>query len=300
MQDGDLDAWIARAPAFVETSPDKQGEWEMKIGLVLGGGGARGFAHIGVLRALAERGLEPSAIAGCSMGGLVGALHAAGIDHDEIRRRFKDLPAYRLVDQVRRGGLMGHKGIDRALAEHLPATFEELQLPLAVTAVDVQEGRAVILRRGELVPALRATSALPGIFSPVSHEGHILVDGGLLNNVPVDVIGVLTLDPVVAVDVGAPPNRKLTFEDHRSFLEKLRAPTPRGERALTIELFMKAFDIPTALMTDMHLTAYRPTVLIRPHLDPHLKVEDFHRLDEAVEVGYEAAVQALDEVWPVT
>ena len=72
----------------------------MKIGLVLGGGGARGFAHIGVLRALAERGFEPSAIAGCSMGGLVGALHAAGPDHDEIRGRFKDLPSYRLVDQV--------------------------------------------------------------------------------------------------------------------------------------------------------------------------------------------------------
>jgi len=272
----------------------------MKIGLVLGGGGARGFAHIGVLRALAERGLEPSAIAGCSMGGLVGALHAAGVGHDEIQHHFNDLPVYRLVDYARRGGLMGHKGIDPALAEHLPATFDELNIPLAVTAVDVQEGRSVILRRGDLLPALRATSALPGIFSPVSHEGRILVDGGLLNNVPVDVIGVMTLDPVVAVDVGSPPNRKLTFEDHRSFLEKLRAPTPPGERPLTIELFMKAFDIPAALMTNLALTAYRPTVLIRPPLDPHLKVEDYNRFDEAIEVGYQAAVQTLDEAWPVT
>ena len=270
----------------------------MKIGLVLGGGGARGFAHIGVLRALAERGLEPSAIAGCSMGGIVGALHAAGFAPADIHDRFANLPARNLLDHSRYGGLMGHKGIDRELDKYLPDNFEDLEIPLAVTAVDVQEGRLVVLSKGPLVPALRATSALPGIFTPVYHEGRILVDGGLLNNVPVNVVGVLTLDPVVAVDVASPPNRKLQFEDSRSFIEKLRSPLRDGQRPLTIELFMKAFDIPTALMTNLQLAASRPQVLIRPHLDPNLKVEDFNRLDEAIEVGYEAAVQALDREWP--
>jgi NTE family protein len=193
---------------------------------------------------------------------------------------------------------MGHKGIDRALSEHLPATFGDLEIPLAVSAVDVQEGRLVILREGPLVPALRATSALPGIFTPVEHAGRVLVDGGLLNNVPVDVIGVMTLDPVVAVDVASPPDRKLVFEDQRSFIERLRAPLQEGQRPLTIELFMKAFDVPTTVMTNLRLAAFRPQVLIRPPLDPNLKVEDFNRLDEAMEVGYEAAVAALDEAWP--
>lgn len=270
----------------------------MKIGLVLGGGGARGFAHIGVLRALAERDIEPTAIAGCSMGGIVGALHGAGWGPAEIHDRFANLPARSLLDHSRHGGLMGHKGIDRALTELLPATFEDLAIPLAVTAVDVQQGRPVVLRRGPLVPALRATSALPGIFTPVSHEGRILVDGGLLNNVPVDVIGVLTLDPVVAVDVASPPDRELVFKDQRGFLEKLRAPLQQGQRPLTFELFMKAYDIPTSLMTDLRLAAHRPRVLIRPPLDPNLKVEDFNRLDEAIEVGYVAAKEALDRAWP--
>lgn len=111
-------------------------------------------------------------------------------------------------------------------------------------------------------------------------------------------IGVLTLDPVVAVDVASPPNRELRFEDTRGFLDKLRAPLIEGQRPLTIELFVKAFDIPTALMTNLQLAAARPQVLIRPPLDPNLKVEDFDRLDEAIEVGYDAAVTPLDAVWP--
>ena len=266
----------------------------MKIGLCLGGGGARGFAHIGVLRALEERGIEPSAIAGCSMGGIVGALKASGMQSDEIQSRFADLPAYSLWATGRQGGLIGHKGVDRELAKHLPENFEDLDLPLAVTTVDVQEGRLVVLRRGPLVPALRATSAVPGIFPPVSHEDRMLVDGGLLNNVPVDVINTLCLEPVVAVDVGAPPDRKLIFEDHRSFLEKLRQPTPEGQRPLTIELFMKSFDIPAAVITELLLSYPKPEVLIRPPLDPNLKLEDFDRMEEATEVGYRAAAEALD------
>ena len=270
----------------------------MKIGLCLGGGGARGFAHIGVLRALAEQGLEASAIAGCSMGGLVGALLAAGATPAEIHERFRNVKPVRLLDHSRRGGLFGHRGVDREMEKHLPADFADLSVPLAVTAVDVQEGSLVVLRNGPLLPALRATTALPGIFTPVHHEDRILVDGGLLNNLPVDVIGTLTLDPVVAVDVGAPPDRKLIFEDDRGFLERLKDPTPEGQRPLTIELFMKSYDIPTALITDLRLAVHRPRVLIRPPLDPNLKVEDFDRLDEAVEAGYRAAVKALKAAWP--
>lgn len=268
----------------------------MKVGLCLGGGGARGFAHIGVVRALAERRFEPSAIAGCSMGGLVGALLAAGLSADEMHQRFRDLKPIRLLDTVRKGGLFGSRGVDRALAENLPGNFDDLAVPLAVTTVDVQEGLVVVLNKGPLLPALRATTALPGIFSPVAHEGRILVDGGLLNNLPVDVIGTLTLDPVVAVEVGAPRDRKLIFDDDRGFLERLRDPTPEGQRPLTIELFMKAYDIPTTVITDLRLAVHRPWALIRPRLDPNLKVEDFDRLDEAVVAGYEAACEVLDRM----
>lgn len=242
-----------------------------------------------------ERGLEPSAISGCSMGGIVGALVATGLRADEIQERFEGVPAIRILDKARFGGLLGHRGVDRVLAEHIPENFADLKFPLAVTAVDVQAGKLVILNRGKLLPALRATTALPGIFSPVYYESRVLVDGGLLNNLPVDVIGTMTLDPVVAVDVGAPPDRKLKFQDERSRLERLKEPNPTGQRPLAIELFMKTYDIPTALFSEMNLVVHRPEVLIRPPLDPNLKVEDFNRLDEAVAVGYKAACEVFDQ-----
>lgn len=270
----------------------------MKIGLCLGGGGARGFAHIGVLKAMDERGLEPSAISGCSMGGLVGALYAAGVGPDEIRERFLSIEPVRILDQARGGGLIGHKGVDRQIEKHLPENFADLKVPLAVTAVDVQEGKLVVLRSGPLLPALRATSALPGLFTPVHHEGLVLIDGGLLNNLPVDVIDTLTLDPVVAVDVGAPQNRKLIFEDNRSFLKKLKDSSLTSQRPLIIELLMKTYDIPTALITDLRLAVHRPQVMIRPPLDPNMKVEDYKLLDTAIEIGYQAAAEALDTQWP--
>lgn len=266
----------------------------MKVGLVLGGGGARGFAHIGVLRALAERGLETVAVAGCSMGGIVGALHAAGHAPDEIHAFFSQLNWTKILDWGHMGALVGGRGIAHQMRKHLPETFEQLEKPLRVTAVDVQEGRSVTLWEGDLVAALRASSAIPGIFSPVEVGDRILVDGGLLNNVPVDEMRSMTHAPIVAVDVTPPANRKIAFEDDRTFWEKLVEPLQPGKRHLWAELLIKAYDIPAAVLNDVRLAAQRPDVVIRPPLEPDLKVEDFKRLDEAVEAGYREARRVLD------
>jgi len=266
----------------------------MQIGLVLGGGGARGFAHIGVLRALAERQIEPVAISGCSMGGIVGALFAAGHGPDQILGFLQDLNWTRILDWGHMGALVGGRGIAHQMRKHLPERFEDLNLPLRVTAVDVQEGRLVTLWDGDLIDALRATSAIPGIFSPVEIDGRVLVDGGLLSNVPVEEMRTMTHSPVVAVDVTVPPNRKIVFEDNRTFWQKLKEPIQSGKRHIWAELLIKAYDIPAAVLNDIHLAGHRPEVLIRPRLDSDLKVEDFKRLDEAVDAGYEEAARVLD------
>ncbi len=267
----------------------------VKVGLVLGGGGARGYAHIGVLRALEKRKFAVAAIAGCSMGGIVGALFSAGFSSDKIYEIFSDVDMFHLLDRSRMGGLIGGKGITRNLEKYLPATFADLKIPVAVTAVDVQLGKVVVLNRGALLPALRATSALPGLFAAVRHEGRILVDGGLLNGLPVDIIRTMTLSPVVAVHTGAPPDRKLVFDDERTFWEKLREPVLRGKRPLILEMMMKVIDVPQAPLTSIRLSLNPPEVLIRPALDPDLKIEDYARIDEAVDAGFEAACQKLDE-----
>jgi len=265
----------------------------VKVGLVLGGGGARGYAHVGVLRSIEQRGIKVEAIAGCSMGGIIGALHAAGFKSAEIEEIFGGIDLLGLLDRSSMGGLIGGKGVTRHLEKHLPQTFEELRVPLAVTAVDVQRGRLVVLNKGKLLPALRATSALPGIFAAVKHVGRVMIDGSLLNNLPVDVIRVMTLAPVVAVDTSAPSDRRLVFEDERSLWEKVRTPLMRGKRPLIFEMLMKSIDIPQGPVTSMRLSLNPPEVLIRPPLDPDLKIEDYSRMDEAVKAGYEAAEQKL-------
>jgi NTE family protein len=264
-----------------------------KIGLVLGSGGARGYAHIGVLRAIEKHDFQVTAIAGCSMGGIIGALHAAGYSSQRIHEMWKSLDPLKLIDRSAMGGLIGGRAITRHLERHLPRTFEELSIPVAVTATDVQRGKLVVLRSGELARALRATSAMAGLFAPEPHEGRILIDGGILNALPVDVIRTLTEAPVVAVDVLPPADRTIAFTDDRATWEKLRQPF-RG-RPLVLEMLMKAIEIPQSPLTSIRLSLNPPEVLIRPTLDPNLKLEDFRRIDEAVDAGFEAADAKLSE-----
>lgn len=274
----------------------------MKIGLVLGGGGARGLAHIGVLKVLLERGYEPVAIAGCSMGGIIGAMFAAGKSPEDIYAIANDLPYLQLADFGKMGALIGGNGIKSFLQEHLPENFEDLQIPLTVTAVDVQEGQLIVLNEGKLVPALRATSALPGLISPEIHHKKTLIDGGLLNNLPVDLIRTMTPHPVIAVDVAAPANRYLNFEheqEKKGWRERFEQ-VFSGEifndmfkRALTIELFMKSFDVPQKVLTETRLAMNPPDLLLRPKLARDFGVEDFPRFEEAYQAGCDISNEVL-------
>lgn len=194
----------------------------LEVGLVLGGGGARGLAHLGVLAALEALDYQPVAIAGCSVGSIVGALYAAGHSPAAIQELVAQhqFPALELLRSGEHGSLLSSRWLDRALRTALPETFEALSFPLAVTAVDVESGELVVIRSGDLISALRASSALPGLLSPVLRDGKLLIDGGLLNNLPVDVIRTLTSAPVIAVDVAVPADRPLR--------EKGRLPPPVG------------------------------------------------------------------------
>ncbi len=264
----------------------------MKIGLVLGGGGARGFAHIGVLKSLEKRGIEPVAIAGCSMGGIIGALIAAGYDSGGILEIVEKIKPWKLLDVGRMGSLIGGRGMAHQMGKFLPATFGELDIPLAVTAVDLQEGKLVVLSSGPLQLALRGTSSIPGIISTELHGNRYLIDGGLLNNLPVDVIRTMTHAPVLAVDVASPPDRHIPVEE--PLRDRAKAILKGKKRPLPFELFMKAFDIPAAMLTESRLALNPPDVLVRPRLDPDLKTEDMGRYAEAVDAGFVAVEAALE------
>jgi len=275
----------------------------MKIGLVLGGGGARGFAHIGVLTALDEYHLTPVAISACSMGAIIAACYAAGYSPAKIYEIADTIKYSQVLSLGEKGGLLGSRGLARILKNYLPEKFEDLSIPIEITTVDVQSGTLVVLRSGDLITALRATSALPGILSPVHHVNRYLIDGGVINGLPVDVIRTMTMEPVIAVDVAAPPNRKLSFDSTKpSMLEQISSTIKKRKnpflklfkRSLTIELFMKSYDIPQKHLTEMRLALHPPELLIRPKLEPQFGVEDFGRLSEAMVLGYNEARNGIE------
>jgi NTE family protein len=175
------------------------------LGLVLGGGGGKGGAHLGVISTLELIGLPVDTIVGTSIGGVIGALYAAGYDPTAIGAALGGATMWRMFERDPSGlGLIGSRRIRAILEEMLgERTFEQLIIPCAVVATDLVTGGEIVLDSGPLVEALLATMALPGIFPPVQRDGMLLADGGIVNNLPVDVAYARGTQRVIAVDLGA-------------------------------------------------------------------------------------------------
>ncbi|MCL6580789.1 MAG: patatin-like phospholipase family protein [Firmicutes bacterium] len=174
-----------------------------KVGLALGGGVAKGLAHIGVVKALLELGVPIDCVAGTSAGSLVGALVASAMSPTEMEAlarstRWRDIAR----PVVPRLGLLDAQRLEQLLVSVLgDRRIEDLPLPFAAVATDLETGKKVVLREGPIAPAVRASCAMPGIFVPVTLQGRLLVDGGVVDNVPVGAARQLGADYVIAVDL---------------------------------------------------------------------------------------------------
>ena len=172
-----------------------------RLGLALGGGFARGLAHIGVLKVLVENRIAIDAVAGTSIGGIVAAVLASGCTIEEMvatarKTRWSSFARWTFP----RLGFAVNDRLESFLSKTLPCrTFEQLKLPLAIVAADLTTGEAVVFREGELMTPLRASCAFPGLFVPVDHRGHLLVDGAIVNSVPVSALS--GMDLIVAVHI---------------------------------------------------------------------------------------------------
>lgn len=180
---------------------------QRKIGLALSGGSALGAAHVGVLEVLDEVGIRPDLIVGTSIGAVVGAAYAAGRDLAEVQAAFEranwgSFVSFSLHQSL---SLFSADGLGEFIEEAVGApTFEELAIPFRAVACDINHSEPVLLSGGDLLLALRASSALPGFFSPVEHEGRLLVDGGIIENLPVEMVREMGATYVIAVDLLAP------------------------------------------------------------------------------------------------
>ncbi len=254
-------------------------------GVALGGGAARGWAHIGVIRALAEKDIRITHIAGTSIGAFVGAFVATGtleaLEQEMQVFDWKHGLSYFASVPSKTGMLNGRK-ISEFLGLHLgTGELENTFIPLSTVAVDLRSGREVTFFKGDIIEAVRASIAVPGIFTPVKKDGLFLVDGGLVNPVPVSTVRRMGAEHVIAVDL----NRVSIAAD----ASMLKDNDPN-----LLEIIGASANIIQAGLTTSRLAVDPPDILIRPPL-AHITFLDFNRGKECIELGYTAAMESLAE-----
>jgi NTE family protein len=236
------------------------------LSLALSGGGARGIAHLGVLAALDELGLPVGALSGASSGGIVGAFYAAGFAPREVLRLLQGTSIPRLTRLAfSRAGLLGMDAVAQLLARHLGPVqrFEDLQIPLTLVATDLEASESVYFSQGELLPPLLGSAAVPIMYRPIAYQGRQLVDGGLLNNLPVEPL--LTLGwPVVGVHCNPLPRE-----------------TPLPTLGRVIERTLQI-----ALSANVANRKAQCALLLEPPALRGYRPLDFRKADELFEVGY--------------
>lgn len=297
-----------------------------RIGLALGGGAARGWAHIGVLNVLQEAGIMPDVIAGTSIGAIAGGSFAAGklgeltkFATSISRRRMFSLLDLTLLSS----GLISGDKIERQLRKGLgDVKIQSLPIRTVFLATELQTGHEIWLRRGDLVDSMRASYALPGVFKPVSINGRALVDGALVNPVPVSVCRAYGARLVIAVNLSpettphggvVPDLPDFEREDStqtssfgwkdianpaRAALRHQFGTGDKGPQGIPA-VMMQAFTIIQDRMTRSRLAGDPPDVMISPHIGD-IGLFDFHEAQNAIEAGREAAKRALSDIKTVT
>lgn len=291
----------------------------------MGSGSARGWSHIGVLRALHERGIEPTVVTGASTGALVAAAHASGqLDALETwALELTKMDVWRLMDATFSGGgvIRGNR-LMRTVGEHLEdRAIETLPRQFGAVAVDLDSGEEVWIRKGSMLGAVRASSGLPGLFTPIFHEGRWLIDGGVLNPVPVSLCRALGADYVIAVNLSRPAaksgrrKRKNAVKPQRyedstpeegaelfarwsglleNFMTSIRTDRQPDEPGM-IDVIYATMTIMQDQIASNRMIGDPPDLIIAPHLDRY-HLMDFHRAAEAIEAGRSAVQKVAAEL----
>ena len=297
---------------------------KLRIGLALGGGAARGWAHIGVLQVLDEAGIRPDVIAGCSIGAVVGGCYAAGkIDQIEAfalsltKRRVMGLLDFHLTGS----GLIGGGRLQKLLEIDLGGLrIEQLPIRFGTVATELVTGHEIWLTRGLLVEALRASYALPGVFDPVRLGGRLLMDGALVNPVPVTVARAFGADVVICVNLNNDIRLRGTVIPEHGDKDETLAPDPVGdnpparsglfsqwlepqgrrrERRLAVPgiaaVMIDAFNIAQDRISRSRLAGDPPDAMVSPKL-AGIGLFEFHRALETIELGRQAAERVLPDI----
>lgn len=290
------------------------------VSLVLGSGGARGLAHIGAIRALEESGFTIESIAGSSMGAVVGAMHAAGKleDYAQWVVQLKQSDFFRLVDWTlsSAGLIRGDKIIKRLKDLVGDVHIEALPIDFTAVAVDIEQGREIWLSEGSLFDAIRGSIAIPGLFTPHRYHGRLLVDGGILNPVPVAATLRSLTDLTVVINVNGPiqmkshrqepgtPGREngdkpedagFTIRIRNFYNDLIDRDSPKLEDSQPglAAMLIKSLETMQAVITRQHLAVFQPDLVVEIPKDACM-IHEFHRAEELIDLGYRRTIEALD------
>ncbi|MDU4959961.1 MAG: patatin-like phospholipase family protein [Sporomusaceae bacterium] len=246
-----------------------------KIGLVLGSGGLRGLAHVGVMRVLEEEGIPIDCVAGCSIGSLIGALYCAGLSLDNIEKLARHLKRRHWLDFVipKLGLFSGERVLSMIQILTQKKTFDQLRIPLSIVATELHEGREIVFDSGEVAAAVRASVSVPGIFIPFALDDMLLVDGAVLNPTPIDVARRMGADVVIAVDLA-----------HAGTVCSI---------SNIFDVIIQSIDImERELMKTREMVC---DVIIRPDI-AHISPSSFEQTEECVALGAAAAREMLPQI----
>jgi len=266
-----------------------------RVGLALGGGAAKGIAHIGVLKVLEKENIPIDMIAGTSAGALIGALSACGRSAREIENIVRGWDWKHRAQMIdlslpKSGFIAGRKLTDFLRSIIGDASFSDLKVPFACIATDINSGEEIVIDKGSVLDAVRASISLPVIFTIVKRKGRYLVDGGLVDPVPVDIIKIMGADFVIAVNV-------LSYLDRtreRVYIENPAVEeAPAAKEPNLFSILMKMTSIPTSQVIEDSLNG--ADVVIEPKVE-HIGLGDFHRAEESILAGGLAAIDAVPQI----
>lgn len=287
-----------------------------RIGLVLGGGAARGWAHIGVIRALEKAGIQPDLVCGTSIGALIGAVYAAGeLDHFEewvLGLNFSEIVSY-LDVSLSSGLLKGDRLMEFFHRDFKDRDIETLKMPFSAVATALGNGSEIWLQKGSMFDAVRASIALPGLFTPVQYDETVLVDGGLVNPVPVSLGRAMGADTLIAVDLNSDVLSRHTSaqvteitnddatQESNEWIDKLKngleslipasaSTTPKLPSML--DVMAASINIMQVRITRSRMAGEPPDFIVTPKL-ADVGLLDFHRAEESIEAGKLAVERAM-------
>lgn len=291
----------------------------MKVGLALGAGAARGWAHIGIIEALEDMGVQIDVVAGCSIGAYVGSAYASG-HLAELKNWACSLDEWQILTLlgvgINSGGIASGKRVFEKLADEFTApNFEQMQKPFAVIATNMHTGREVVFKEGEIGESIRASCAIPGLFAPVKYQGQWLIDGAVVNPVPVNVCRQLGADIVIAINLTADfrpqimernPSEHIArqhktdefFEKNSSLIRSWFSPEKSKEQDSPpgiMSVMSSALDIMQARVTRSRLAGDPPNILIEPNLYD-VGILEFNRAEELIQNGREAVERLSQQI----